>query len=111
MGRAGLKLAAAAVLVLATSAASAHHSFAVFFDATKVEANAGIPSLVPRFYYEAKGAAAALAAAEAFSYGANAIIETDAAGLKPFAGMISRFRPSRILRTTLQSGFAGACAP
>src|SRR3712207_4348455 len=24
------------------------------FDATKVEANAGIPSLIPRFYYEAK---------------------------------------------------------
>ena len=35
MGRAVLKLAAAAVLVLATSAARAHHSFAVFFDATK----------------------------------------------------------------------------
>ena len=26
----------------------------LYFDATKVEANAGIPSLVPRFYYEAK---------------------------------------------------------
>jgi transposase len=26
----------------------------LFFDATKVEANASIPSLVPRFYYEAK---------------------------------------------------------
>src|SRR5829696_6695913 len=25
----------------------------LYFDATKVEANAGIPSLVPRFYYEA----------------------------------------------------------
>jgi hypothetical protein len=25
----------------------------LFFDATKVEANAGIPSLIPRFYYEA----------------------------------------------------------
>src|SRR6187431_307296 len=35
MGRAGLKLTAAAVLVLAASAANAHHSFAVFFDATK----------------------------------------------------------------------------
>jgi transposase len=26
----------------------------LYFDATKVEANAGIPSLVPRFYYEAR---------------------------------------------------------
>src|SRR4029079_9588023 len=26
----------------------------LYFDATKVEANAGIPSLAPRFYYEAK---------------------------------------------------------
>ena len=26
----------------------------LYFDATKVEANAGIPSLVPRFYYDAK---------------------------------------------------------
>jgi hypothetical protein len=26
----------------------------LYFDATKVEANAGIPSLVPRFYFEAK---------------------------------------------------------
>jgi transposase len=26
----------------------------LYFDATKVEANAGIPSLIPRFYYEAK---------------------------------------------------------
>ena len=25
----------------------------LYFDATKVEANAGIPSLVPRFYYDA----------------------------------------------------------
>lgn len=44
------------------------------------------------FYYEAKGAAAALAAAEAFSYGANAIIETDSDGLKPFAQMIDFLR-------------------
>ena len=27
----------------------------LYFDATKVEANAGIPSLIPRFYYDAKG--------------------------------------------------------
>jgi transposase len=32
----------------------------LYFDATKVEANAGIPSLIPRFYYEAKTHMAAL---------------------------------------------------
>lgn len=35
-----------------------------------------------RFYYDAPGAAAALAAAEAFTYSANAVIHTDAAGLE-----------------------------
>ena len=37
----------------------------LYFDATKVEANAGIPSLVPRFYYEAKTHVADLFADEA----------------------------------------------
>ncbi len=36
----------------------------LYFDATKVEANAGIPSLVPRFYYEAKAYVADLFADE-----------------------------------------------
>jgi hypothetical protein len=45
-----------------------------------------------RFYYDVKGAGAALAAAEAFSYGANAMIATDAAGLKPFAQMLEFLR-------------------
>lgn len=45
-----------------------------------------------RFYYDVKGAGAALAAAEAFSYGANALIGTDAAGLKPFAQMLDFLR-------------------
>src|SRR5215216_4903544 len=36
----------------------------LYFDATKVEANAGIPSLVPRFYYEAKAHVADLFADE-----------------------------------------------
>lgn len=40
------------------------------------------------FYYEVNGEGAALAAAEAFAYGANAMIKTDAAGLKPFARMV-----------------------
>src|SRR5215217_6250673 len=37
----------------------------LYFDATKVEANAGIPSLVPRFYYEATSHVANLLADEA----------------------------------------------
>jgi transposase len=37
----------------------------LYFDATKVEANAGIPSLVPRFYYEATTHVADLFAEEA----------------------------------------------
>lgn len=42
-----------------------------------------------RFYYDAPGKQAALAAAEAFCYGANALIQTDAAGLKPLAEMLA----------------------
>ena len=41
-----------------------------------------------RFYYDVTGKQAALAAAEAFCYGGNAIIRTDAAGLKPMAEML-----------------------
>ncbi|MBZ5619799.1 MAG: hypothetical protein LAQ69_13905, partial [Acidobacteriia bacterium] len=44
------------------------------------------------FYYDAKGAGAALAAAEAFMYGANAMVGTDSTGLKPFAEMLSFLR-------------------
>ena len=40
-----------------------------------------------RFYYDVKGDAAALAAAEAFCYAADAMLQTDASGLKPFAEM------------------------
>lgn len=42
-----------------------------------------------RFYYDAPGPAAGLAAAEAFAYGAEALVHTDAAGLKPFAEMLA----------------------
>ncbi|MFL6354737.1 MAG: hypothetical protein ACJ74Z_23195 [Bryobacteraceae bacterium] len=42
-----------------------------------------------RFYYEAPGSAAPLAAAEAFMYAANAVIHTDAAGLDPFGKMLA----------------------
>ena len=45
-----------------------------------------------RFYYDVTGKQAALAAAEAFCYGANAMIRTDAAGLKPLAEMLDFLR-------------------
>ncbi len=45
-----------------------------------------------RFYYDVTGKQAALAAAEAFCYGANAMIRTDAAGLKPLAEMLEFLR-------------------
>lgn len=41
-----------------------------------------------RFYYEAPGAQAAVAAAEAYAWNADALIKTDAAGLKPLAQML-----------------------
>jgi hypothetical protein len=41
-----------------------------------------------RFYYEVTGKQSALAAAEAFCYGASAMIHADAAGLKPLAEML-----------------------
>jgi hypothetical protein len=44
------------------------------------------------FYYDAPGKAAALAAAEAFSYGADALIHTDAEGLKPLGQMLDFLR-------------------
>ncbi|HLK63384.1 MAG TPA: hypothetical protein VKU19_08090 [Bryobacteraceae bacterium] len=45
-----------------------------------------------RFYYDVKGGAAALAAAEAFSYGVTAWVSTDNAGLKPLAQMLEFLR-------------------
>lgn len=42
-----------------------------------------------RYYYDVAGKQAALAAAEAFCYGANAMIQTDDAGLKPLAEMLN----------------------
>src|SRR5262249_39045619 len=41
-----------------------------------------------RFYYDAPGTASALAAAEAFMYGANAMVHTDTAGLEPLGRML-----------------------
>ncbi len=42
-----------------------------------------------RYYYEAPGAASALAAAEAFAYGGNALVHTDAEGLEPLGRMLA----------------------
>jgi hypothetical protein len=42
-----------------------------------------------QFYYQAPGAAASLAAAEAFTYGVNAVIHTDDAGLDAFGKMLA----------------------
>ena len=50
------------------------------------------PARKARYYYDVTGKQAALAAAEAFSYGANAMIQTDAAGLKPLAEMLEFLR-------------------
>jgi hypothetical protein len=45
-----------------------------------------------RFLYEAPGAQAALAAAEAFCFGGNALVHTDRAGLQPFGEMVEFLR-------------------
>jgi len=45
-----------------------------------------------RYYYDVTGKQSALAAAEAFSYGVNPMIRTDAAGLKPLAEMLDFLR-------------------
>jgi hypothetical protein len=45
-----------------------------------------------RFYYDMRGPQAALAAAEAFCFGATAMIRTDVAGLKPLAEMLAFLR-------------------
>ena len=44
------------------------------------------------FVYDVKGVQAPLAAAEAFSYGVNALIRSDAAGLKPLGDMLQFLR-------------------
>jgi hypothetical protein len=41
-----------------------------------------------QFFYDVKGNAAALAAAEAFTYGAKAMLQTDKSGLAPLADML-----------------------
>ena len=45
-----------------------------------------------RFFYDVPGPKAALAAAEAFCFGGNALIHTDSAGIKPFSGMLEFLR-------------------
>jgi hypothetical protein len=50
------------------------------------------------FYYEAAGPAAALAAAEAYMYGADAMVSTDAAGLEAFGKMLAFLRETNIAK-------------
>ena len=45
-----------------------------------------------RFLYETRGAQAALAAAEAFCFGGDALVHADRSGLKPFAEMLGFLR-------------------
>ena len=45
-----------------------------------------------RFLYDAQGPAAALAAAEAFCFGGQALVRTDSSGLKPFQEMLGFLR-------------------
>ena len=49
----------------------------LFFDATKVEANAGIPSLIPRFYHDAKTHLADLFADELAVEDGNPVVDDD----------------------------------
>jgi len=59
------------------------------------------------FVYDVKGAQAALAAAEAFSWNANALIRTDAAGLGPLGEMLRLLRgvPAEDLAPVADFGF------
>ncbi|MBI1789971.1 MAG: hypothetical protein HYR60_20770 [Acidobacteria bacterium] len=52
-----------------------------------------------RYYYPAPGAVSALAAAEAFMYGVEAMVHTDLAGLEPLARMLEFL--SRLKNTSL----------
>lgn len=45
-----------------------------------------------KYYYDVPAGAAALAAAEAFAYGADALVHTDAPGANAFAGMLDFLR-------------------
>lgn len=45
-----------------------------------------------QFYYDVAGKDSAIAAAEAFCFGANAMVRTDSAGLKPLAEMLDFLR-------------------
>jgi transposase len=55
----------------------------LYFDATKVEANAGIPSLIPRFYHEAKTYVADVFASDVAADGVNppAVVDDLASGI------------------------------
>ncbi len=60
-----------------------------------------------RFVYDAKGEEAALAAAEAFCYGVDAVIRSDGTGLKPLGRMLGFLRgiPGERLQPVADIGF------
>lgn len=60
-----------------------------------------------RYYYEPTGEQAALAAAEAFSYGIPAMIKPDAAGLNPLGAMLAFLRtvPEGVLPAVADIGY------
>lgn len=60
-----------------------------------------------RYYYDAPGSRAAVAAAEAYCFGARAWIKTDPTGLKPLADMLDFLRalPDRDLPPVADIGF------
>jgi hypothetical protein len=66
------------------------------------------------FYYDAPGASAPLAAAEAYAYGVNATIHTDAAGLKSLAAMLHFLKslpPEDDLKTAANIGYLDDGSP
>jgi len=66
-----------------------------------------------QFYYDAPGPAAALAAAEAFSYGVHAAIRTDEQGLAPLGNMLALLKslPDNNLRPMANIGFLDDGSP
>ena len=60
-----------------------------------------------RYYYDLTGEQAALAAAEAFCYGAAAMVKTDAAGLGPLGAMLAFLRtiPAETLPAVADIGY------
>jgi transposase len=74
----------------------------LYFDATKVEANAGIPSLIPRFYYEAT-----THVAEMFAGEADAVAQSGAASMATPGGAATRPEPTLAPRLSTHRRLSG----